>query len=415
MHLRDGVKFSDGTPMTSKDVKWSLERASQPDAQYESYNEPIQSIDTPDEETVVINLKQAWAPFGATLALFSNAIVPADYGGKSEDEFAKNPVGTGPFKLDSWTKGQAIKLVKNDNYWQKGKPYLNSVTFTTVNDATTRLTQVKSGEIDVDEAPAYSSLAAIKNAGGNLQVGSWKSGHTDYLTMNHNYGPLSDVHVRRAISYAIDRNAIVKTVLYGYGEAATSYMPTNIWSHIDAGEKYDMDKAKSELAQSDKYSKGFDVELITESGNDDHKAVAQIIQESLTKLNINVSIKTTDPTTIEDTENSGKFQLGFVYRTPDVIDPDQFIRYSDGRRTSHALYSNYMNDKLSQMYEDGAAQGTKADREKIYSEIQKIATADAFVATLYYSPSTAIMSSKVHGYSTGSVGEYSMTDTWVEK
>jgi peptide/nickel transport system substrate-binding protein len=414
LKLQQGVKFSDGSTMTSKDVKWSLERASQKDAQYESYNEPISAIAIPDDSTVVITLKQAWAPFAATLALFSNAIIPANYGGKSADQFNKRPVGTGPFTLGSWVKGQYIKLLKNKHYWQKGKPYLNSVTFTTVNDATTRLTQVKSGEIDVDEAPAYSSMAAIKSAGGDLKVGDWKSGHTDYLTMNNTYGPLKDVHVRRAISYAIDRKAIVSNVLYGYGEAATSYMPTNIWSHIDAGEKYDMAKAKKELAQSGKYAKGFSVELLTESGNDDHKAVAQIIQASLKKLNIDVTIKTTDPTTIEDTESSGEFQMGFVYRTPDVIDPDQFIRYSDGRRTSHALYSNYMNTALSPMYENGAAQASKADREKIYAQIQKIATNDAFVATLYYSPSTAILSSKVHGYSTGSVGEYSMADTWIE-
>lgn len=413
LKLRDGVKFSDGTPLKASDAKWSLERASQPDAQYASFNKAISTIDAPDDTTLVIHLTQPWAPFAADLALFANSILPANYGGKTEEEFAQNPIGTGPFKFDSWEKGQYIKLAKNDQYWKTERPYLDSVTFTTVNDSSTRLTQVKSGEIDVAETPAFSAVESAKTA-GDLQVGNWDSSRVDFLTMNHDYAPLSDVHVRRAISYAIDRESIVNSVLYGNGTPGTTFLSPAIWGHDDsqAREEYDMGKAKDELAQSG-YANGFDVEILTESGDDNHKAVAQIIQESLKQLGINVSIKTTDPTTIEDQELAGNFQLGFVYRTTDIIDPDQMIRKADSRRADHALYSNYSNDQIKSLVDEAAALPTQDERKPLYAQVQQIATDDAFVATLYYTPSIAIMSDRVHGFGTTMTGNYTLADTWI--
>ena len=98
----------------------------------------IKSVDAPSPDTVVVNLKYKWAPLLADLSLFANGIVPNNYGGKTAAQFYNGPVGTGPFKWDYWHKGQALKLVKNTNYWQKGLPYLNSVTWTDVPSDNTR-------------------------------------------------------------------------------------------------------------------------------------------------------------------------------------------------------------------------------------------------------------------------------------
>jgi peptide/nickel transport system substrate-binding protein len=156
--LRPGVKFSTGQPMTSADVKFSIDQASAAEKGWGYINTAIKSVAAPTPSTVVVTLKYPWAPLLADLSLFSNGIVPANYGGKSETAFYNAPVGTGPFKWDFWHKGSALKLVRNPNYWEKGKPYLNSVTWTDVPSDNTRELQLKGGQAQIDEFPAWSTV-----------------------------------------------------------------------------------------------------------------------------------------------------------------------------------------------------------------------------------------------------------------
>jgi peptide/nickel transport system substrate-binding protein len=143
--LRQGVTFSNGSPMTSADVKFSLDKARSTKGGWEFLDVAIKSVTTPDPSTVVITTKYPWAPLLADLANFSNAILPKDYAGKSKDEFYKAPVGTGPFVWDHWNKGSEIKLVKNAKYWDAGKPSLDSVTWKVVPDDNSRNVQIQGG------------------------------------------------------------------------------------------------------------------------------------------------------------------------------------------------------------------------------------------------------------------------------
>ena len=181
--LRSGVKFSTGQPMTSADVKFSIDQASAAAKGWGYINTAIKSVDAPTPSTVVVNLKYPWAPLLADLSLFSNGIVPANYGGKTETQFYNAPVGTGPFKWDYWHKGSALKLVRNPNYWEKGKPYLNSVTWTDVPSDNTRELQLKGGQAQVDEFPAWSTVASLKTT-PNVTMNLFNSTRTDYLAFN---------------------------------------------------------------------------------------------------------------------------------------------------------------------------------------------------------------------------------------
>src|SRR5262249_44321077 len=130
--LRKGVKFSNGKPMTSADVKFSIDQNRKAAQGWGYIDTAIKSVQTPSPDTVVINLKFPGAPLTPALSLSANDVVPNNYGGESEADFYKHPIGTGPFMWDSWHKGSALKLVRNPYYWEPGKPYLNSVTFTDV-------------------------------------------------------------------------------------------------------------------------------------------------------------------------------------------------------------------------------------------------------------------------------------------
>ena len=169
--LRSGVKFSTGQPMTSADVKFSIDQASAADKGWGYINTAVKSVAAPTPSTVVVTLKYPWAPLLADLSLFSNGIVPANYGGKTETQFYNAPVGTGPFKWEYWHKGSALKLVRNPNYWEKGKPYLNSVTWTDVPSDNTRQLQLKGGQAQIDEFPAWLLPPSAHHLLGTDQLG----------------------------------------------------------------------------------------------------------------------------------------------------------------------------------------------------------------------------------------------------
>jgi peptide/nickel transport system substrate-binding protein len=156
--LRSGVKFSNGQPMTAADVKFSLDQnIATGSAGWGYIDSAIKQVVAVNSSTVQIDLKYPWAPILADLSLFANAIIPNNYAGESETAFYDHPIGTGPFEWDVWLKGQYIKLVKNPHYWQPGKPYLNSVEFSVVPEASTRQLQLEGGQAGIDTYPDWST------------------------------------------------------------------------------------------------------------------------------------------------------------------------------------------------------------------------------------------------------------------
>lgn len=415
-HLRQGVEFSNGQPLTSKDVKFSLEQSSDPESPFGFINEIIQSIATPDDSTVVITTKQPWSPLPSDVALYANSIVPADYAGMSRADFEKKPIGTGPFRFGSWTKGQELKLVKNPHYWKKGLPYLNSVTFRVVPDANTRALQVQGGQAQINEFPAYSSIQGLKNS-STVKVGLFPSSRVDYLSMNNRQAPFDDAHIRRAVSYAIDRASLIKAVLYGNGQPATAFLTPALWGHNSEmkGIAYDMAQAKSELAASTK-PEGFATTLTISSGDPDQAAMAQIIQKSLSQIGITATIKQLDPSALTAAKHAGNFDMTFGYCTTDIIDPDEIVRFvADYDGGSNAMYSGYKNPAITAQIQQAAQLPDEKARKAIYDQIQVDFDKDQPVAPLYYSPSAYSFSSKVHGFTTLPTGNYTLADTWLSK
>src|SRR4051794_11299278 len=214
--LRPGVKFSNGQPMTSADVKFSIDDARTQKKGWGYLDAAIKKVTTPDPQTVAFHLKYRWAPFVADIALFANGIIPKDFAGESRAEFYKHPIGTGPFMWDSRAVGKTVTFKRNPHYWQKGKPYLDKVTWTYVTDDSTRELQLQGNQVQVDEFPPFNTITKLQNTPG-VKMSLFPSTRTDYLDVNENYAPLKDRHVRRAIAYSIDQNAIVKSVLFGHG------------------------------------------------------------------------------------------------------------------------------------------------------------------------------------------------------
>ncbi len=414
--LRPGIKFSNGKPMTSADVKFSIDQNRKAAQGWAYLDSAISAVDDPSPDTVVIHLKFPWAPLLADLSIFANGIVPANYGGQSETQFYTHPVGTGPFKWAFWHKGQALKLVRNTNYWQKGLPYLDSVTWDDVASDNTRLLQLKAGQAQIDQTPAWSTVSSLKTTPG-VVMDLFNSTQTNYLAFNELRKPFQDVHVRRAISLAIDRNALVKAVLFGNGKPANALFPPQVpfYQAATKGLQYDVTAAKAEMAKSS-VPHGFTTTILVPSGNSDSVTIATILQSELKPLGITLKIQQLDPNTVNNDEQTLKYDMVLTLWTMDIPDPDELATFAvDPKSGAKSFFTNYDNPAVVKATHEAEVTTDPAQRQKFYNTVQALSAADAFMAFLYYSPYPYATTSNVHGFYVTPLGNMHMEDVWLSK
>lgn len=416
--LRSGVTFSDGSPLTADDVVFSLLRAKNTkDGPLSFLDSPIKGVTAKDPHTVVVTLSQPWAPFLSDISLFTNAIIPKDFGGKSEKEFFAHPIGTGPFTLDSFTPGAPnLTLKKNPHYWQSGKPYLDGVDFSYVNDDNQRVLQLKGGQADViDNVPPaqVSQLTSDKQ----LAVTKAPAWQADLLVFNEKLPQFADPHVRRAISYAIDRQGIAKATTFGTSEPGGSFFPPSLTFYDKSTPvlQNDPEKAKTELAQS-KYPTGFSTKILVPGGNEKWKAMAQIIQQELKPLGIDVQITALDDAAYHQAFQSFKYDMFIDYAINDISDADEMasfeLDYKSGGSSSY--WSSYDNSAVTELVHQAEKEFDTTKRAAIYSQIQAKVAQDVPFVALDYPPYLYAAGSKVHGLGINPGGAYRLEDVWLQ-
>jgi peptide/nickel transport system substrate-binding protein len=283
-----------------------------------------------------------------------------------------------------------------------------------VTDENTRELQLRGGQIQVDEFPPFNSISKLQHTSG-ITMSLFPSTRTDYLDMNEQYPPLKDRHVRRAISYAVDRRAIIKSVLFEHGTPANSFLPPQVpfYDKNSGGLQYDIAKAKAEMAKS-KYKTGFKVQMLIGAGAQVENAMGQIIQQSLKQIGINVTFKQEDTSTEFNDISKQKYQLAFSYWTMDIADPDELVTFAiDPAGGAHSFYTNYENPTVIKLSHQAQRETNPAKRAKLYSQLQRIAAGDAFLGFLYYSPFRYAYSSKLHGFFVYPLGNYHLEDAWL--
>jgi peptide/nickel transport system substrate-binding protein len=383
-HLRQGVKFHNGQPLTADDVVFSLDEARGKDSAWGFIYTAVKDVSAPDGQTVVIQTGFPWAPLLADVALFGGGVVPKDYAGESKKDFYQHPVGTGPFMWDQWSKGSELRLKKNTSYWQEGKPYLDAISWNNVPDDNTRILQVKGGQAHIDEFPPWSAIDSLKSTQG-VVVKLFPSSRTDFLSFNQKRKPFQDVHVRRAIAYALDREAMVKAVLFGNGQVANSFLTPALFGY-DAnvkGPEYNVETAKQELAQST-VPGGFETTLQVGTGVVTENSLAQIIQQELDAIGIKVTLKSVDPNAEFTNIQNFDYDMCFLYDTTDIIDPDELVNFSVAPSGgTHAFWTNYQEPKVDEWTKQAEQEFEPSKREALYTQIQEQVAQDVPLAPLY--------------------------------
>jgi peptide/nickel transport system substrate-binding protein len=394
-HLRQGVTFHNGRPLTAADVKFTFDRILDPatNSVWVSQFDPIASIEAPDDLTVRFTLKQPYGPFLATLSSDYAAIVPQDAG-----DLTSTMIGTGPFALSEWTKDVQTVLTANPSYWEPGLPKLADLTYRILPDEASRLAAIRTGEIGLTSlaSPAAVSLASREE---KLQVVTQET--TDYylLGINCQRAPLDNVKVRQALSLAVDRQAVLQAVFFGEGKITGPIVPTlGDWAvPIDQLPLYtpDRDQAKALLTEAG-LGDGFDLSILASPLYPEFINIALVLQSQLKEVGINVTLDQVEWGTFIDRWKSRDFAT-FVSYNGSGNDPDRAI-YPAFHTGGSVNAFQFSDPTVDQLLDEGRTTVDPARRHEVYNQAQT-AIAEAvpaiflFTRTAYFA-----LLDTVHGF-----------------
>lgn len=293
VHLRPGLRFSDGRPITSQDVVASFKRIDDPKDPKSGASTlsglELDQFETPDPQTVVFHFRAPFATFEDSIAQYENGVVPADYD-------PAHPVSSGPFEVQSFTPGQESVFVRNPDYWQKGRPYLDKLVLVDFPDDTARVNALLGGQVDAIDQLPLADYNVIKYDDRfhvlESQTGSWLP-----FTMRVDRPPFNDPRVREAFRLIVDRKQMVEQVLGGHGAVGN-----DMYGRFDAcypsdlpQRSQDIEKAKQLLAEAGQSH--LSVDLVTSPAAAGLVEAAQVFAQQAKAAGVTVNVKQVDPGT----------------------------------------------------------------------------------------------------------------------
>ena len=364
--LREGVSFHNGEPLTSADVKATFERVMDESAgsvHFKEFN-VIDSIETPDELTVVFNLSAPQAPFLGSIASGWAAVLPKSLIDSGHD-FDSEPVGTGPFKFVEWVRDNKIVLEKNSDYWMQGLPMVDKVDMFIIPETSVQVQSLLAGQVDVVFIIDTDSIPMLE-ANPDVYLEKNLTALIMVMAMNCQNPVLSDVRVRQAINYAIDKQKILD-IAYGGGEPINTFMDrANAYYNDVEFYSYDPDKARALLKEAgvDSFA---EFELFLPQNYALHVTAGEMYQEMLSDVGLNVKIQLVDWSTwLSDVYRGHKYDFTVIGHTG-KLDPDGTLRgYGEGK------YVGWNNERTAELIKKAAVTIGYDDRKSLYDEALEI-------------------------------------------
>jgi peptide/nickel transport system substrate-binding protein len=418
-HLRQGVKFSDGSPVTADDVVFSLKRVINPKTSaYSFLFGPVTAVKALDPSTVEVTLEHPFAPLIEHLNVFPASVVPKAKVEPDPEGFAQHPIGSGPFALEKFSKGQFTHLVRNQHYWKAGRPLLDEVMIPYVTDDNTRILKLQAGEIDASVNIPYAQIDQL-DAQDSIDVLVEPLFRFDGIWMNHAKKPLDDRKVRQALNYATDKESIVKNVLFGKAEVANHMMPKmKYWRDDVEPYPYDPEKAKALIADSS-VPDGFTLPLVVPTGDSIIAQVAQIVKESWNQIGANVQIQNLDIGTAYTNFSNFNYTIGANwYITSDVTAPDELAAIQFDYTAlggTKSFFTNYKNPQATRLVGEAAAATEESVREQAFGDLQQLVMDDAVEVALYFTPARTGLRTYVKDFHTVKTAWWRLEDVWLDK
>lgn len=413
-HLHTGVQFHKGQPLTSRDVKWTLDslltgkiRSSKAAA----YNK-IDHIDAPDDATVVIHLKEPMASLLWNLSDGAIGVVP--YG--SDESFNRSPIGSGPFRFVSAQQDKEVVIERNPNYWAT-TAHLERVEFKVIPDATTRALELRkhSADVAINSLTADTVLALRKDPG--LTIMQAPGTIYAYVALNLRDPVLKDVRVRHALAHAIDVQPIIRFLLRSQAQPAYSILPPEHWAYDGDVTRYPYDPARARQILDDagyRPHDGVRFHIVMKSSSDDAtRLMAAVLQQQLREVGIALDIRSYEFATFFSDITKGAYQMYSMRWIGGNQDPDIFEYVFDTasfppKRANRTFYSN---PRVDELIREGRTTLDQQRRKAIYAEIQRVVAEELPYINLWYLDNVLVHTNRIRGIEMNPAGNYDFLRT----
>jgi peptide/nickel transport system substrate-binding protein len=425
--LRPNVKFHDGTPLTAEAVRFCFERQLNGKSPYyatgtypyvKGFLGNVAGVEAVDPLTVQIKLKAPLTPFLQYLAHHSLYVYSPEALKKFGKDIVKNPVGTGPFKLQTWEPGVKVVLARNDQYWG-GAPKIRQAIYVPIIEAQARLAAIKTGEIDLTMDVPPDSLADLRND-PNVVVAETNSSAVWYVTLNTRHPFLKDRRVRQALNYAVNKDAIIRDILKGTAIVARGPMSPVYGPYYEDNLRaypYDPEKARALLKEAG-YAGGFDLTfMVPESGSGMQSPVemATVIQANLAQVGVRAKIQT-----LEWGAYLKKYldapDMAEMSWNPSIGDPDHmmYMLLSSDRFPPAFNAGFYQNDRVDELLRKGRTTIDEKARVPLYREAQKLVVEDAPWIFVDHGKQVIIHRKRVQGFKLHPNFDLVLTQVWLQ-
>jgi peptide/nickel transport system substrate-binding protein len=408
-HLRRGVLFHDRRPLTSRDVKWTLDsilggRIRTPKASTFRF---VERIDTPDESTVIIRLKEPYSTLLWNLSDGAIGIVP--YG--SGDELNRAPVGSGPFRFVSMQQDKEVVIERNDAYWGV-RPNIARVRFAVVPDTTTRALELRKGSADAAINALTADMVLALEGERGLRILKSPGTIYAYLALNLRDPILQDVRVRQALACAIDRRPMIHYLWRDLARPAAGILPAQHWAYEVDVRSYPHDPARArQLLDQAGYParNGVRFHLTMKTSTEETtRLLAAVLQQQLRDVGIALDIRTFEFATFYSDVIKGAFQLYSLRWIGGNEDPDIFehVFHSASVPPRRANRGYYSNPRVDALIDQGRRELDQHRRQQIYGEIQRILADELPYINLWYFDNVLIHSARVRNVKPSGAGNY---------
>ncbi|MBM7635089.1 glutathione ABC transporter substrate-binding protein [Geomicrobium sediminis] len=369
--LREDVTFHDGEPFNAEAVKVNIERALSPEtaAPRADYLTDIEEVVVVDDYTVQIITEKPFAPLIAHLAHnIGSMISPAAIEGDVNLDI--EAVGTGPFKFENWSQGDELVITKNEDYWGE-HPHLNSVTFKVVPEESTRIAMIENGEADAIERIEPVNISRVEGL-ENAEPLINDTLSMTYLGFNTQKEPLDDVAVRQAISKGIDTEVIIEGIYEGYASEATGPINDLVFGSNPDQEPIDYDPEGAEqLLEEAGFSEGeLSINLWTNDADAVRVQIAEVIQDQLSLIGVNVTIENMEWAAYLDALTNGEHDLFLLGWSSGTVDADatMFSLFHSENQGAPGNRSFYTNDEFDSLIEEARNETDIDEREQLYHQ-----------------------------------------------
>ncbi|HKV28602.1 MAG TPA: ABC transporter substrate-binding protein [Candidatus Acidoferrales bacterium] len=387
-HLRHDVKFSNGQPLTSADVKFTFDSiiSGAIKTPKRGAYQLVDSITAPDPFTVIFHLRAPYASFPLNLTRQAVGVVPRNTG----PDFAQHPIGTGPFRFVSAATDEEVVLDRNANYFA-GAPSLKRIRFRIVPDALVRALELRkgSGDIEINSLPPDTVAALARDP--NLEVTRAPGTALAYVAFNLDDPILAHREVRQALAYATDRQSLITYLLRGHGRTADSLLPPNHWAYDSNVAHYDFDPARANsLLDVAGFPRGpdgmrFHLELKT-STDESTRLLAAALQDQWHRVGVQLDLRSLEFATFYSDITRGSFQLYTLRWLGANLDPDifEYVFSSKKMPPAGANRGHYRNSQLDALLDEARVSTDRAKRKEILLQIQQLIAADEPYINLWY-------------------------------